>query len=252
MVNGTAVHAQESADSLSQQLANPLASLISVPIQNNFDFRAGPDGHGFAYTANIQPVIPFSLNNDWNLITRTIIPIAYRDYVPGGDVTGLGDINASFFFSPKAPGPGGLIWGLGPVLLLPSATSQYLGGGKFGAGLTGVALVQNGPWTVGALTNHVWSVAGPEDRQDISATLLQPFVSYNFGHGTSVSLSSESNYDWVNRQWLLPINLSVSQVFQIGTQAMSFQIGGKYLIDRPTGAPSWGIRTTLTFLFPKK
>lgn len=243
--------AQEAADDLSQKLANPLASLISVPFQNNFDFEAGANGDGFAYTLNIQPVIPFELNDDWNLITRTIIPVGYRDYLPGGDVAGLGDINASFFLSPKNSGPGGLIWGAGPVFLLPTATHDFLGSGKLGLGPTAVGLVQQGPWTVGALANHIWSVAGPKDRSDVSVSLLQPFASYNFGSGTSASLSIDANYDWNNEQWTVPINFGVSQVFTVGHQAMSFQIGGRYYADAPAGGPEWGLRTTLTLLFPQ-
>lgn len=243
--------AQEAADDLSQKLANPLASLISIPFQNNFDFGAGADGDGFAYAVNIQPVIPFELNEDWNLITRTIIPVGYRDYPPGGDVAGLGDINASFFLSPKNSGPGGLIWGAGPVFLLPTATDDFLGSGKLGLGPTAVGLVQQGPWTVGGLANHIWSVAGPKDRPDLSVSLLQPFASYNFGHGTSASLSVDANYDWNNKQWTVPINFGVSQVFTVGPQAMSFQIGGRYYADAPAGGPEWGLRATLTLLFPQ-
>lgn len=250
-LNANTAWSQPSADDLSQQLANPLASLISIPFQSNFDFKAGPDSKGFSYGLNIQPVIPFSLNEDWNVISRTIIPVAYRDYMPDGSVAGLGDINASFFLSPKQSGPSGLIWGVGPVFLLPTATDDYLGGGKLGLGPTAVALIQRNDWTIGALGNHVWSVAGSSNRQDISSSLLQPFVSYNLGHGRSVSLSLDSNYNWEAAQWTLPLNLDATQVFKIKDQAMSIQIGGRYYADGPSGSAKWGLRTTLTFMFPE-
>lgn len=250
-MNTPAAWSQTTADDLSQQLANPLASLISVPFQSNFDFKAGANKDGFSYGLNIQPVIPFSLNADWNIISRTIIPIAYRDYTPDGSVAGLGDINASFFLSPKNTGPGGLIWGAGPVFLLPTATDDYLGSGKFGLGPTAIGLIQRNDWTVGALGNHIWSVAGSSGRQDVSATMLQPFVSYNLGHGRSVSLSLDSSYDWEATQWTLPINLGATQVFKVKDQAMSIQVGGRYYADGPVGKPAWGLRTTLTFMFPE-
>jgi hypothetical protein len=245
--------AAQEADELAKKLANPVANMISVPLQSNFDFGAGAGRDGFGYTLNVQPVIPFSLNNDWNVITRTIIPLEYRDYIPGqGNLFGLGDINASFFFTPSKPGLGGIIWGVGPVFLLPTATSDFLGTGKFGVGPTGLILKQSGPWTIGMLANHIWSVAGSHDRQDISQTFLQPFVAYGLGHGITLSLNAESSYDWIADQWTVPINLGVSKVFKVGNQAMSFQIGGKYYAEAPAGAPKWGIRTTLTFLFPEK
>jgi hypothetical protein len=244
----------QDADELSKQLSNPIASLISVPIQANFDIGAGPEDDGLAVTVNVQPVIPISISDDWNMISRTILPIAYRDYLPppDGDTFGLGDITQSLFFSPKAPGPGGIIWGVGPVLLVPTATDEFLGTEKFGLGPTGVALVQAGPWTIGVLANHIWSVAGDDDRAEVDQTFLQPFLAYALGGGASISLNAESSYDWVLDQWTVPINLGASQVFKIGDQAMSFQIGGKYYAETPEGGPEWGIRTTLTFLFPKR
>ena len=246
--------AEDDADELAKKLSNPIASLISVPFQINFDLGAGAGGDGFAFTINIQPVIPISISDDWNMISRTILPIAYRDYLPppDGDTFGLGDITQSLFFSPKDPGPGGIIWGVGPAFLIPTATDDFLGTGKFGIGPTAVVLKQTGPWTLGVLANHIWSVAGDDDRGEVNQTFLQPFAAYALGHGTTLSLNTESTYDWVSDQWTVPINLGVSQVFKIGHQALSFQVGGKYYAEAPEGGPEWGIRTTLTFLFPTR
>jgi hypothetical protein len=244
--------AEDNADEIAKKLSNPVAAMISVPMQSNFDFGAGAD-NGFAYTLNIQPVIPISIGDDWNMISRTIVPIAYRNYLPppDGDVGGLGDITQSLIFSPKTPGPSGIVWGLGPVFLIPTATDDFLGTGKFGIGPTAVVLKQSGPWTVGGLANHIWSVAGDDDRSDVNQTFLQPFAAYALGHGTTISLNAETSYDWVADQWTVPINLGVSQVFKIGDQTMSIQVGGKYYAEKPAGGPDWGIRTTLTFIIPE-
>jgi len=164
---------------LAKKLANPVASLISVPLQYNYDENIGPNDDGFKSVLNVQPVIPFSLNNDWNLIVRTIIPLIDQHDIPalGTDESGLGDIVQSFFFSPKEL-VGGWVLAAGPVGLYPSASDELLGGEKWGAGPTALALKQTGPWTWGMLTNHIWSVGGDDARADISMTLVQPFLTY--------------------------------------------------------------------------
>jgi hypothetical protein len=241
----------QSVDELAKQLSNPIASLTSVPLQGNFDFGGGADGDGNGFTLNVQPVIPIPLNDSWVLISRTIVPLSYRDYsaAPDSHISGLGDITQSLFFSPKNS-VNGVTWGVGPVFLLPTASDDRLGSGKWGAGLTGVVLKQTGQWTVGALANHIWSVAGDDDRPDISATFLQPFLSYALGNGQTLSLNTESSYDWENEQWTIPINAGYSKVFKAGDQLMSWQVGAKYYADGPDTAPEWGLRTTLTLLFP--
>jgi hypothetical protein len=245
---------EDTADNLARQLANPIASLAQVPFQLNFDFGAGPDGDGVFYTLNLQPVIPINLTPNLNVISRTIFPIltGREDVFPGNDsVWGLGDTVQSFFFSPVQPGPGGLIWGAGPVFLIPTATDQFLGSEKWGAGPAGVALMQRGAWTFGMHANHIWSFAGSETRADVNATFLQPFVWYQFGRGETVFLTAEATYDWTGEQWLAPLNFGYIKVFAIGTQPVSFQLAGKYFIDSPAGGPDWGIRTAFTLLFPR-
>jgi len=247
-------YGQETPDSLAKKLSNPIASLISVPLQYNADFGAAADGKGEFHTLNVQPVIPVALNNDWNLISRTVLPISARnDVYPGDDsVSGVGDTLQSFFFSPSQPTEDGLVWGIGPVFLLPTATDDRLGSEKWGIGPTAVALVQKGPWTAGALANHIWSVAGEEDRNDVNATFLQPFLGYALGRGRTVSAAMEASYDWESEQLTAPATLAVSQVLPVGKQLISVQVGGRYYLDAPANAPEWGVRATLTFLFPKK
>jgi len=190
--------AQDEA-ALAKELQNPVANLISVPLQSNWDFGIGP-ANAMRYTLNVQPVIPFSLNSKWNLITRTIMPIIHAESpIEGGrDKSGLGDILQSFFLSPAAPVKGWILGG-GPVFLYPSATENALGGEKWGAGPTAVVLRQDSGWTYGMLANHVWSFAGTNRRQDVSATFLQPFVSYTTKTYTTLGVNTESTYDWENQ-----------------------------------------------------
>jgi hypothetical protein len=166
--------------------------------------------------------------------------------------SGLGDITASLFFSPKAPTAAGWIWGVGPVFLVPTATQDVLGTEKWGLGPTGVALKQTGPWTIGMLANHIWSVAGNDSRSIVSATLLQPFLAYTTKTHTTFSVNTESTYDWKNAQWSVPLNLQVGQVFKIGTQPLQITAGARYWATAPDNGPDgWGLRLQLTLIFPK-
>jgi hypothetical protein len=245
---------EDQAAELAKKLSNPVAAMISVPMQYNHDDYGGRNDGASVDTLVLQPVIPFSLNDDWNLITRTIVPFADAHDFPLAALnsSGLSDITASQFFSPKSPTADGLIWGVGPVELLPTAADDALGRGKWGLGPTAVVLKQAGPWTVGFLGSHIWSVAGDDKRDDLSVTSLQPFFSYTTATHTTIGAFTESTYDWRNRQWSVPLIVQAGQMFKVGSQIGQLAIAGKYWAEAPDDGPSgWGVRVQLTLLFPK-
>lgn len=261
---------------LAKKLSNPVADLISVPFQMNFRFGGGFDipesrpllrllpgsvarfanrlsgedrDQAFGFLMNVQPVIPFSLSEDWNLITRTIVPVVYQDNFLGTtDQGGMGDIVQSFFFSPKQSD---FVWGVGPVFLWPTATDDSLGGEKWGAGPTAVVLKQDKGWTYGALANHIWSYAGAGDCESVNLTFLQPFVAYTWPTATTLTFNTESTYDWDESQWTVPLLASVGQVVKFGKLPVQFTLGGQYWAEGPDSAPDWSVRFAITFLFPK-
>lgn len=244
----------DQAAELAKKLANPVAALISVPLQYNYDEYGGANDGASKSVLNIQPVVPLSISADWNLIIRTIVPIVDQRDFPLAEMneSGLGDVVQSFFFSPKAP-VGGWILAAGPVGLYPTASEEVLGGEQWGAGPTALALTQRGPWTAGALVNHIWSVDGEDDRADVDMTLIQPFLSYIVQKTkTTFGVNTESTYDWEGEAWAIPVNLTVAQMFKIGPQIMQLQLGARYWAESPDGGPEdWGVRAQLTFLFPK-
>lgn len=240
-------------EALAKALSNPVSSLISVPFQLNWDTGYGLDDHGDRWTLNVQPVVPIGLGEHWNLISRTILPLITQTGVDDGDSpTGLGDVVQSFFFSPKAPTASGWIWGVGPAFMLPTATDDAFASDQWSIGPTGVALKQTaGGWTYGALVNHLVSVAGEDARSDVNATFLQPFLAKGLGKGRTVTLNSESTYDWEHEQWNAPFNLTYSKVTLLGKQRLSWAAGARAYFAEPVGGPEWGLRFAVTLLFPK-
>ena len=241
------------AGDVAKKLANPIAAMISVPFQLNYQHNYGLNDEGDKWTLNIQPVVPIELNDDWNIISRTILPLVSQDdLLPGsGTQNGIGDIVQSVWFSPKALTDNGWVWGAGPVFLIP--TGSDASAKKWGAGPTAVALKQDGAWTYGGLANHIWSTGGSDAVvEDISSTFLQPFLTYITPEAVSFTLMTESTYDWEAEQWSVPIYGMVTKVGKIGNQIISYGGGINYWAEGPEGGPEgWGARFIFTLIFPK-
>jgi hypothetical protein len=242
----------DAATELAKQTQNPVADLISVPFQNNFNFGIGPRDVT-QWVLNIQPVIPISLNRDWNLITRTIMPIINQPSpAPGVESAfGLGDINPTLFLSPV--GSPSLIWGVGPTFTLPTATDSLLGSGKWSAGPAAVALTMQGPWVVGALANTQWSFAGWGDKY-FAQTLIQPFINYNFAHGWYLNSAPIITCNWEadsGDQWTVPLGAGGGKVLHLGRLPVNTQLQAYYNVATPDNGPDWQLRFQVQFLFPK-
>jgi hypothetical protein len=248
--------AQEpSTSELQKQTQNPVSNLISVPFQNNVNFPVGQYSR-VQDVLNIQPVIPVRVTEDWNLITRWIAPIVYQPNVRAGDggANGLGDLNPTFFLSPASPGK--LIWGFGPTLLLPTATEQTLGQGKWGAGPSVVLLTQPRPWTIGVLANNVWSYAGNVHRAPVNQFLCQYFVNYNLKDGWYTGSQPIITSNWRangSNRWTVPFGWSIGRIVKVGKLPINAQLGSYYNLVHPRDLPygKWQVRLQVAMLFPK-
>ncbi len=237
------------ATAIAKKLQNPVADLISLPIQWNLNTAVGPDRQDQSII-NIQPVVPFHISEDWNLITRTIVPIINTP-VPDWE-TGLGDTQLSLFASPAKSGR--FIWGVGPIFQLPTATDDALGQGQWCTGPSFVGLMMDGPWVIGGLINQLWSFAGEDDRDDVSQMLIQPFVNYNMPDGWYLTSAPIITADWEadsSDQWTLPVGGGVGKVFRIGHQMMNASLQTYYNVVSPDLGPEWTLRFQLTFVFPQ-
>ena len=245
---GPSVAQAQGDQDLAAKVANPVSNMISLPFQNNWDTGYGSQDAS-RFNVNVQPVIPFSIGDDWNLITRTIIPYVNQGSPESGvdDVQGLGDTSQSFFFSPKRPRDG-VIWGVGPQVVWPTG-AKGLTAGKYAVGPAFIVLKQEKGLTYGLLANQTWSVAGKSTYDDTSMLFLQPFASMTMPDTTSYGVNLEASYDWQRNQWVVPLNFTVSHIFRFGEQPVSLGLTGRGYLQRPSGGPDWGVRFTANFLF---
>jgi hypothetical protein len=239
-------------EALQQAAQNPVADMISIPLQNNFNFGVGPQDK-MQYVGNIQPVVPFHLTESWNVITRTIVPFVYQpELAPGvGDVFGLSDIQFSAFLAPAKPG--GIIWGVGPILQMPAGTDDSISQGKWAAGPSAVALKIDRHWVYGALTNYISSFAGQSDRGAVSQWLIQPFVNYNMADGWSLVFAPIITANMMadsSDRWTVPLGGGVSRIVRVGMLPVSLSLQGYYNVVRPDAGPDWSIRFSIQLLLP--
>jgi hypothetical protein len=246
--------AATNSDELRKAAQNPVASLISVPVQNNNNFGIGPDDRT-QDVLNIQPVIPVRVSQNWNLITRIITPIIYQPTVSqpiNQGAFGFGDLNPTFFLSPAKPGK--IIWGVGPTFVLPTATNSVLGQGKWSMGPSVVVLAQPGKWTLGALVNNVWSFAGQSSRLDVNQMVFQYFVNYNLKHGYYITWQPTLTANWEadnGGRWLVPFGGGIGRIMKLGFQPVNLTAQFYGNAVHPPGASPWGMRLQIAFLFPK-
>jgi hypothetical protein len=199
---------------------------------------------------NFQPVVPFGVTKSTNVILRVIMPLTSLPGSDGSRSNGLGDVTASAFFSPAQAGR--VIWGVGPVVLLPTATDNALGTQKFGIGPTAVVATQPGKWTLGTLVNHLWSTSGATNRSDVNSTYLQPFANYNLGSGLAVGVSMEATANWeADEHWTAPLLFQVSKVTLLGKRPVNLAVAAGPMVASPDGGANWRFRLAATFLYPR-
>ena len=253
-VVAVSAHAQQSptpsltAQQLAISVHNPFEDFVKVPIQSTTGFQLGRSGKvGDAW--NIQPLLPFSLNPDWDLFARPSLTVTYAP--TPHEQSGLEDLQTSFFLSPAKNTT--WIWGLGPIFQFPTASSSELGTGRWSAGPTAALVYSGGPWFGGILTYQLMSFAGNRERGSVNQTYIEPQISYNFESGWYVDTDPQMTFDWTAdtaNAWLIPMGADVGKAFKMGSQDLSLQLGAYDLLKRPDGAPQWIARVSVTFLFP--
>jgi opacity protein-like surface antigen len=248
-----AVASKPADEDLAKKSQNPIADLVSVPFQSNTNFNAGRFNRT-QEVLNIQPVVPLHINANWNLISRTIVPVVSQpELFFDRNTNGIGDITQEFFVSPAHPGP--LIWGIGPVFTVPSASDLILGQGKVLLGPTAVLLTTPGHWVIGVLANNQWSVGGDPLRREVNQFLMQPFINYNMAHGWYLTTSPIMTADWLadpGQKWTVPIGGGFGRVFKLGEQPLNASIAGYYNVIKPDAGPNWQLRFQVSLLFPER
>ena len=246
-------HAELSAEELAKLAQNPVGNLISVPFQNNTNLNVGPDKRT-QNILNIQPVIPISVSDEWNIITRTIVPVISQPLLDGDRTNGIGDTVLTAFLSPAKPGS--FIWGAGPVVQLPTNSNSDLGNRNWGLGPSVVVLrlEKGNPWVYGALVNNIWSLSDSRQGGSYNNGLIQPFVNYNFDGGFYLTSAPIITANWKaesSQRWTVPVGGGVGKIFHLGKLPVNTQLSAYYNLIKPDDGANWQIRAQVQLMFPK-
>ena len=246
---------EQAAIALARKAQNPIANMISVPLQNNLNFGLG-DFNRNQNVLNIQPVIPAKISENWNLINRFIAPVISQPDLSfeSGSTFGLGDIVYQGFFTPT--GGGNVTWGVGPVLIFPTATNDALGSGKWSAGPAAIVVAFVNKWVLGAVAYNAWSYAGNSDRADVNSGVVQYFINYNLPKAWYLTSSPTLSVNWnapEDNKWIVPFGGGIGKIFAIGKQKFNGQLSAYYNAVKyeAIDGPDWTLRAQLVFLFPK-
>lgn len=238
------------AAGIAKNLANPIANMVAIPMQYNYDRGIGLGAAGHAQSVTLQPVVPFSLGGGNNLILRPIVNAAWQHNVNGFSGTGIGNVQLETFFSPQPTSS--LIWGVGPYFISPSSGNGQFGSKQTGLGVSAVALTQAGPWTAGLLVVRSWAISGTDAYGTVNSLYTQPFVSYQTKGNWTFGMDLESSFNYDARRTASQLYVGVSKLVMAGDQPISFSIGPKYNVGSVPGGPEgWGARASVTFIFTK-
>ncbi|HRZ09242.1 MAG TPA: hypothetical protein P5319_05050 [Gemmatimonadales bacterium] len=246
----TAAEVNARAEALAKEAQNPVADMVSIPVQFNWTTGGGL-GEETQQIINLQPVLPLAITDDWLLISRTIVPMVNLPGPGGERIKGIADIQQQIYLTPKHAK--GVVWGVGPVFSFPTSTNVATETGQFGLGPSVVLLKVGKKWVYGLVANQLWRIAGSTETEAINTFFVQPFINYNLKRGWAISTAPAITANWdapSGQQWTVPIGIGVSKVTRVGRQPLNVVLQYFHNVERPDAAGADLVRMQFTLLYP--
>jgi len=254
----------QSLTEVNKKMTNPTSNLWYLNFQqNNYRLDMGEDqGDRWNSNLNFQPVMPVALTEDYNLVTRPVIPLFISQPHPNSEnptevdrTTGLGDITLMFNIAARPHLSGNWLLGLGPTFIFPAASTDATGQGKWQVGPSGIVGYLSKNWILAAFVQQWWSFAGDDSRASTNWMNLQPIATYFLHDGWSIGYSGNILANWeVNgdNRWTVPIGLGVSKVVKFGKLPVKITLAGQYMPIHPDElGQKWNIQLTFAPVIPQ-